>query len=572
VSGIEHRLHQLRTILADEGLDGAIVRSTDPYLGEYVPPELALRPWLTGFTGSMGEALVGREQAWLFADGRYWLQAEAEVDPRAWQVVRVGSSGALSAALLDRLEALARGRSEPLRIGFEADRVTEGERREWSRRLEDSVTLVAMDPSPVHRLRHLEGSPALSRLDGPMRSVGPDVMGSSVLERVEALFEPVPKSVDWLWVQRLDDVAYLSGLRGRGLPQQSTFRGVALAARDGLWVGLDGDRTRAAGLTAPGLDVMTRSELFERLGRQGGTVGCDPAHTTVSAWQDLSERARVVSCRLPVAAQKARKRPEELAAMRSGFRRADRVMATLIDEVCQRVVDGEPVTEKDVADRVEALFVEAGAVSLSFRVIAAAGTHGAIIHYGTPDPERVLGRGELLLVDCGGLFEAGYATDLTRTFLLGAPDETGSPRQRFIYTSVLRAAIAGMRARLAPGATGAQLDGIVREALWAEGLDYPHGTGHGVGINVHESPPRISGSSTTVLEAGHVFSIEPGHYDAEFGGVRIENVCTCVEDPDAPGFLRVEPLTFAPLDERLIDLERLRTDEREWLARYRQHA
>ena len=177
-----------------------------------------------------------------------------------------------------------------------------------------------------------------------------------------------------------------------------------------------------------------------------------------------------------------------------------------------------------------------------------------------------------MLVDTGAYFEEGYATDLTRTFLIGGTKDRGTDEQRRIYTLVLKAAIAGMSAVIPERATGEQLDAIIRAPLWAEGLDYNHGTGHGVGINVHEFPPRVSPGARSRLEPGHVFSIEPGLYMPKFGGVRIENLCTVEPVAKRPGFLAVKPLTFSPLDRRLIETKMLTPSDRSWLADYqKQH-
>jgi Xaa-Pro aminopeptidase len=180
----------------------------------------------------------------------------------------------------------------------------------------------------------------------------------------------------------------------------------------------------------------------------------------------------------------------------------------------------------------------------------------------------VLKRGELMLLDTGAYFAEGYATDLTRTFLLDDGRAKGNAEQRRLYTLVLKAAVAGMRAAFPRGTTGAALDAIVRAPLWAAGLNYNHGTGHGVGINVHEFPPRVAPGANASLEEGHVFSIEPGVYLPKFGGIRIENLCTVEAAPKMDGFLRVKPLTFSPLDKRLIDTRLLVPDEKAWLAEY----
>jgi Xaa-Pro aminopeptidase len=258
--------------------------------------------------------------------------------------------------------------------------------------------------------------------------------------------------------------------------------------------------------------------------------------------------------------------------MVSAFARADEVHAKVKSWLCAAVSKGGKITEAEVCQKTEKLFGKSGAVGLSFQVLAAAGKHGAIIHYSHPDGVEPIREGELFLLDTGAFYEGGLATDLTRTFLVGAPHVKATDEQRRLFTLVLKGAIAGMRARLPVGATGEQLDALVRQPMWQAGLDYGHGTGHGVGVNVHESPPRVTIGSRVTLEPGQVFSIEPGLYLPDFGGIRIENLCTIVEDSEVPRdgvprrFLRVVPLTFSPLDKRLIDRSLLTAGERAFLT------
>src|SRR5262249_47304663 len=263
-----------------------------------------------------------------------------------------------------------------------------------------------------------------------------------------------------------------------------------------------------------------------------------------------------------------RKNSAELAAMIAAFARADAVVDKAARWLCKEVVANKRVTEADFAEMVNALFDASGATGLSFRIISAAGKNGAIIHYSDPSDRRVVKKGELMLLDTGAYYDEGYATDLTRTFLVDGPGARAEATQRYYYTVVLKSAIAGMTAILPEGSRGAQLDAITRAPLWSEGLNYNHGTGHGVGINVHEFPPRIAPNAQAVLEEGFVFSIEPGVYLPSFGGVRIENLCTLEKAPKKPGFLAVKPLTYSPLDKRLIEPKMLTPAERAWLGAY----
>jgi Xaa-Pro aminopeptidase len=307
---------------------------------------------------------------------------------------------------------------------------------------------------------------------------------------------------------------------------------------------------------------------FAAAGRAGRVV-IDPGSVPVARRAELEAcGVRVLPLTSPVPAAKSKKNPVELAAMKSALGRADRVVAEAQRWLLAAVRAGRRVTEVDFAAEVERLFLAAGATGLSFKVISAFGLNGAVVHH-PPSAEAVIATGQLMLLDTGCYFVEGYATDLTRTFFVGGEGEAPTEAQRRLFTLVLKAAIAGMSARLPKSAVGAQLDGITRAPLWRAGVDFAHGTGHGVGINVHEAPPSVSKLSTVGLEEGQVFSIEPGLYVEGTGGVRIENLCTVVPDPEQKDWLRVEPLTFSPLDEGLIEDGMLDDAERVFLARFR---
>lgn len=554
-------------MLADR-VDALWVRSTDRYLNEYVPRDESTRVWLSRFSGSMGEALVTAQSASVFVDGRYWLQAEQEVSSE-WCVVRVPHGRGIDEVVRDRLVELG-----AVTVGLEADRWTLQEYEALRAELPDGTAVKLLQPSPVQLAREELEPPSSDATPAPeLRVVPDDRVGHDLAQRSRHLFSHAPGDLDALWVQTLDDIAYLSGLRGRDLPEQSTFRAVAAATRDGqLLVGLSAGGGLAGGGSAElpdGVQLMSEPELWRRLEADFRRVGFDPRKTTCAAVEAMKAcglEPRPVETRLAEA--KATKTDAELAVMRDAFRRADRAVHRTIRWACD-TIDGEGVvTEASFADEISKNFAAEGAVGQSFRTISAAGEHGAIIHYGTPSSERALQSGELMLVDCGGYFFEGYATDLTRTFLVGNAHDRGDARQRHLYTTVLKAAIAGMTARFPKGTSGGQLDAIVRAPIWSEGLTYAHGTGHGVGINVHEFPPRIGPNHASVLQPNMVFSIEPGVYIEGYGGVRIENLCTIRESETYEDFLEVVPLTFCPLDARLIDRDRLTGVEVAFLELY----
>lgn len=558
------RVAAVRDLMRAQGLDAVIVRSTDRYLNEYVPLEESTRAWLTGFTGSMGDGLVTLDGAWLAIDGRYYLQGDEELSGTPIAVERVPLGTAIRVALFQLVKKAAA--SGARRIAYEPDRFALKELEELTTLLAGTgATLVPTKPSLLEQARGPVEEP-----ERPVRGIDEAAVGLTVAEKVARARAALEQhDVQAFVVQHLDELAWVTNLRGDDFPFQATFRGIGVLTRDAIVAAVRESRLPRAALAARGAALRLVDPTDWAAALPGGArVGYDPDGVTADVVQTIQVRgALAVPMPSPLAALKAKKNEAELKAMRAAFARADRVVEDAQAYVNRRVDAGEPVTEADLAHEVERLFLASGATGLSFKVIAAAGKNGAVIHYGTPDPERVIRAGELVLLDTGGYYAEGYATDLTRTFLAGSTAVPTAEQRRY-FTLVLKASIAGMSARLPATGRGDQLDAITRAPLWAAGLDFNHGTGHGVGINVHEFPPRVSPNGAVRLEEGHVFSIEPGVYLPEFGGVRIENLCTLAPAPGAPGFFDVVPLTFSRFDERLFDQALLTNAERAWLADY----
>jgi Xaa-Pro aminopeptidase len=559
------RLDLVRARMKERGLDVLLVRATDRYLNEYVPDDESTRLWLTGFTGSAGDALVFADALHLIVDGRYTLQASQEVPAAVVTTAKTGQS--IEGAWLDVLAERARGK----RVGVESDRVSLATMRLLSQRAaNDGWTLVPVMPSPVEDVR---GPPPPSSTPTSFWPIDAALAGRSVRERL-ALGVPLldEHKLDGLLLCALDELAWVTNLRGDQFPYQATLRATALVTRDAVIVEADARSLRPGRAVEDGVVLVDDGSLRARV-HAGTRIGVDP-QTTPHAVADALALAGAVLVEVPspYALLRTKKTPEELAHMQAAFRRADAVVDDVQRWLSRELAKGHTVTEADVAQKTEALFSASGAFGLSFKVIAAAGKNGAVIHYSTPDPTRRVKKGEIVLLDTGAYYEGGYATDLTRTFLAGPSTTKATREQKRLFTIVLKAAIAGMSARVPRGVTGEQLDCIVREQMWRHGLDYGHGTGHGVGVNVHESPPSVRIGNRGTVEPGQVFSIEPGVYIPGWGGIRIENLCTVVDDPVAqqPGvprpFLRVKPLTFSPIDRRLIDRTLLTDHEKRFLA------
>ncbi|MBI4820827.1 MAG: M24 family metallopeptidase [Deltaproteobacteria bacterium] len=567
---VRRRLERIRAEMRVAKIDALLVRSTDRWLNEYVPTAESVRVFVSGFTGSMGEVLIALDRAYLAVDGRYYLQADDEVDPADYEVLRVPPASPIDTTLSKKLAELSTGKKRGYAVGYDPTQVTPAELALYEKDC-PNVRLRPLSPSPAERLKHAEAAPATEF--GSIRILDETKVGSTVSQKLEDLAPKLEElQVDGILIQKLDEVAYLSNLRGDELPYQATFRALALVTPKKLHVGIAPGRvTPELASARPDIDFTTEDDIYRLVGkgRKLRRIGYDKSQNTRAAVLAIEATgATAVEITSPVGPMKARKNEAELAVMVDAFARADSVVDQATRWVCDEVVSGRAVSESDFARKVEALFEASGATGLSFRVISAAGKNGAIIHYSEPNPRRKLKRGELMLLDTGAYYAEGYATDLTRTFLVDASDARGSDDQRRYYTLVLKSAIAGMSAVVPEGVKGYQLDAICRAPLWAAGLDFNHGTGHGVGVNVHEAPPRVGPNAGVVIEEGHVFSIEPGVYLKSFGGIRIENLCTIRKSQSRPGFLEVVPLTFSPLDWRLIETSLLTAAERAWLERY----
>lgn len=565
------RLGALRALMKERGIDALVVRSTDKYLNEYVPSDESTREWITGFSGSMGDALITGDRAILVVDGRYTLQAAQESPEFLAHTTPLGTS--IEQGWLKLLAELpAQGVKT---LGVETERVPHSLKDTLDKRaLELGLTVMPTAPSLIEVLRAKEGIEDAAP-SGEVWAIDARLSGRTVKERLtiaHALFDA--RKVDAQLVVALDEIAWITNLRGTHFPFQATFRSTALVTRTQVFV------VMPVGVPRPSAEhgVVFVDDIAAALHKLGASprIAFDPRGTPAAIASELKGAgAELVEIDSPFSMARTQKTDAELRHMVAAFERADDVVSGVQREVNAAIAKGARITEADVARLTEQRFKDSGAFGLSFKVISAAGKNGAVIHYSTPDEKRRLKAGELFLLDTGAYYEGGYATDLTRTFLLGGPKQKATAEQRRLFTLVLKGAIAGMSARLPKGVVGEQLDTLVRAPLWAAGLDYGHGTGHGVGVNVHESPPRISIGSRVPVETGQVFSIEPGVYLPDWGGVRIENLCTLVEDtaPVRKGvprsFVRVKPLTFSPMDARLIEPKLLTPYEKKFLAWFR---
>ena len=554
------RLAALRERLRAEGLDGFIVPRADAHQGEYVADADARLAWLTGFTGSAGFAIVTADKAEVFIDGRYRVQVKSQVDtslfsPVPWPETRP------SAWLSEVLPAGGR-------VGFDPWLHTRKEIEAMETGLEASgIGLIAVDHNPIDAIWPDRPAPPV----GTARAHDETVAGETATQKRRRLAEDLRRQGQAAAFLSLpDSISWLLNIRGSDVPKNPIVQSFAVLSDDGhLALFADPAKFDDALRARLGneVSILHPDGLRAALMDLEGPVRLDPATAPEAAFRLLEEAGTdIARAPDPAILPKARKNAAELDGMRAAHLRDGVAMVRLLAWLDAQ--DPSTLTEIDVVRHLESLRSAEGITDISFDTICGAGPNGAIVHYRvTEATNRALAAGEMLLIDSGGQYPDG-TTDITRTLPLGQPPQDAIGP----YTAVLRGMIALTRARFPKGVAGAHLDALARQFLWQEGLDYDHGTGHGVGaaLCVHEGPARISRVSDLPLEPGMILSNEPGYYREGGFGIRIENLVIVTEATSEPDrtMLGFETLTLCPIDIRCIDREALSSSEAAWLDAY----
>lgn len=558
----------LRAELARQGLTGFLVPQADEHQGEYVPPRARRLAWLTGFTGSAGLAVVLAETAAIFVDGRYTLQVRDQVPADLFEYQHVTQSPPTE---------WLRGRLKPGdRLGYDPWLHTvEGVERLTAACQKAGAELAPCATNPVDALWSDQPGPPLAPVV-PHELAYTGRAAADKRREIAALLEQ--EGIDATVLTAPDSVAWLLNVRGGDVDHTPLPLAFALCHRDeAVDLFLDA-RKLGPGLRehlGDGVRIEEPAALggaLDRLGAARASVGVDPAMAAAWIHQRLTTAgATVVRAADPCALPKAQKNEVELAGARACHRRDGAALCRFLAWLAREAPAGR-LTEIGAAARLDAFrAAEALFREPSFPTISGAGPNGAIVHYrATPATDRPIGPGILYLVDSGGQYQDG-TTDVTRTVAIGPP--TAEQRDRF--TRVLKGHIALATARFPAGTTGTQLDGFARRPLWDAGLDYDHGTGHGVGsyLGVHEGPQRITKTGSSVaLKPGMICSNEPGYYKTGAYGIRIESlvVVTPVSAPAGAEqeLLGFETLTLAPIDRALVEPALLAADEIAWLDAY----
>ncbi|PZU10370.1 aminopeptidase P family protein [Sphingomonas sp.] len=564
------RLSALREELARRRLDGFVVPLTDEHMSEYVGAYAQRLAWLTGFEGSAGSAVVLPAEAAIFVDGRYTLQVREQVDGSNWSYQSVPQT-----SVAQWLGAHAK---EGARIGYDPWLHTRGWVAQATAALKaKGATLVAVETNPVDAVWPDKPLPSAARL-----VVQPNELAgrSSAEKRAEMADWLVSQGADAAVLSALDSIAWTFNVRGADVDRTPVALAYALVAADGtadLFVAPDKLTDEVRQHLGNAVRLHPRDAFADHLaGLSGKTIVADPERAVAAIFGALDRAgARILPLRDPAVLPKAIKNAAELGGHRAAQARDGAALARFLHWLSVEAPGGG-VTEISAQNRLLAFREETGALrDLSFDTISGAGPNGAVVHYRvSEESNRPLEPNSLYLVDSGGQYQDG-TTDVTRTVAIGTP--TAEMRDRF--TRVLKGHIALATAVFPEGTRGGQLDTLARQFLWAAGLDYAHGTGHGVGafLAVHEGPQRIAPvggafvGGDEPLRAGMILSNEPGYYKTGEYGIRIENL-VLVEPREVPGaerkLLGFETLTFAPIDRALIDLALLTPAERAWVDAY----
>lgn len=564
------RLHALRRVMQAHGIDGWWLPSADPHLSEYLPEHWQGRAWVSGFDGSVGTLVVTRQAAGVWVDSRYWVQAEQQLAGSGIVLMRLhpGESQAPMRWLAEQLEPGDTVGCDAAVVSLDSARQLEAVLAPRCVQLHTEVDL--LDEIWLDRPALPEG--AVFEHAAPYACSTRNDKLAGLRERMAA------HGADWHLVSTLDDIAWLTNLRGSDVDFNPVFLAHMLIGprRVTLFVasGKLEDELRMQ-LERDGIDTAEYASVTQYIGAlpRDSRVLLDPARQSLALARALPDGAETIEAYQPSTLAKGQKSAEEIEHVRHAMEEDGAALCEFFAWLENALARGEPVTELTIDEKITAArAAREGFVCRSFATIAGFNGNGALPHYHATqaDHARIEGNG-LLLIDSGGQYRDG-TTDITRVVPIGRISDA----QRHDFTRVLKGTIALSQTRFPRGFPAPQLDAIARAPLWAAGLDYGHGTGHGVGyfLNVHEGPQVIAwyaqAAQHTAMQPGMMTSIEPGLYRPGQWGIRIENLVVNqpAETGDFGEFLCFETLTLCPIDSRCIEVSLLTDEEIDWLNRY----
>ena len=562
---IKSNIQKLKKMMAEKNLDAMYISSFDPFLNEYVPLQDNHRFYFTAFTGSTAEVLVlANGKVRLYVDGRYHEQADLEVDATEIDVVKSGGDGSITSDLVKDVATL-----NVKRLGYESDRTSLGFLK---RLIQVAQEIIAVNPGELAKIIDFEKLEALKEI----QFIAREYRGRDTLEKTRSIFKDESEGI---YLTALDSIAWITNCRGYHLPFMSSFYARALVTKEKVYIFVTPETPVSAKVKKEiGLEFISLplNDLAKELDKIQNTlhlknVWFDPAMSNAADFSMLVKifgPERLTEKVGGLYEWQSIKEPVEIQQMQASFNRSDKAIFNTIKWVKDSLNAGKRITELDLYHETTKKYQEQGAKEQSFNTISGVGPNGSIIHYGSPSDQIIIKKTDLILLDSGGYFDGGFATDCTRAFFGGTAADKPNPKYMEIYTLVLKGLLACTGAVFPEGTKGIVLDGLARNPMRKMGYDYAHGTGHGVGIHVHEPGVRISSISNVPMKAGQVVSIEPGIYIPGFGGVRLENIYRVEKHPDHEGMLHFVGFIYIGFEPALIDMNLLNSEEKVQLEEY----
>lgn len=562
------RLAQARALMSREGIDAWLVPSADPHLSEYLPGYWQGRQWLSGFHGSVGTLIITKDFAGLWADSRYWEQASKELAGSGIELVKLqpGQTGPL--------EWLAGQAKADSVVAVDGAVLAVASSRTLAANLYEKGARLRTDLDPLTELWN--DRPAL-----PAQAVYEHAAPHATETRTDKLTRlrtvMAERGADWHFLATLDDIAWLFNLRGADVSYNPVFISFALIGPNSINLFVASEKVDAALRSTLEQEGITLHE-YTRIGTalrnvpKDARLLVDPARVTCGLLDYLDSEVTLVEGLNPTTLFKSQKSAADTRHIRQAMEQDGAALCEFFAWL-DSALGNEPVSELTIDEKLSAARARRpGYVSQSFATIAGFNGNGAMPHYRATEDEHAQIEGDgLLLIDSGGQYLGG-TTDITRMVPIGTP----TAEQKRDCTRVLKGVIALSRAHFPRGILSPLLDAIARAPIWAEGVNYGHGTGHGVGyfLNVHEGPQVIAyqaaATPQTAMQPGMITSIEPGTYRPGQWGVRIENLVINQEvgKTEFGEFLKFETLTLCPIDTRCLEISLLTKEEREWLNEY----
>ena len=562
---VRQRIKNLRLEMLKRDLDAWYISGTDPHNSEYLIPGWQTRSFITGFTGSFGIVVVTNEEAGLWTDTRYFLQAPEQLKGSGIKMYKLRVHDAVSPELW-----LSRKLASGSKVGFDPRTISVSVYRKLQEKLSGEGISLVETPDLFNYI--WDNRPEIP--DAPVFELETKFAGQSRREKRELIISELKKrSADLQIVTSMDELAWIFNLRGSDVIYNPLFTGYGIVGMDKYMLFVGNEKVPSeirCRLEKDKVEIMDYNEFYSRIkSLKNNSVMIDPSTTNYAVYKSLVSENRIIEGTSVAALLKARKNPVELAGFREVMKNDGAALTEFLYWLKEHAGNSD-ITEYICGQKLgEFRSKQEGYMGDSFAPIVGYKEHGAIVHL-TVGSEDALPVGEdgILLFDSGGHYKRG-TTDITRTVALG----NITPQQQKDFTLVLKGVIGLSKAKFPEGTKGCNIDILARKALWDSGLNYGHGTGHGIGhfLNVHEGPMSVRQELNDVpLSPGMVLSNEPGIYrDGEYG-IRIENIMVCVEKEETAfgKFLGFETLTLCPVDTSLIDLSLLDDTEKEWLNRY----